>query len=160
MAVNLAKSSNPDQVDVRIGLLRRDGEYLREVFDGRIVAPGDAAAAKRSLAGAPLDIATMIRRVEPEVVMSFGMGVDMLTWLGLRLSGAARPRWICRQDNNPVNEMEKLPNHPLVRGAVRGLAHRARAGADARVAVSSGLASHMSADDAQSGAPPRVIYNP
>ncbi len=160
VAVNLVKSSDTERVDLRLGLLRRDGEYLHEVFDGRIVAPGDAAAARRSLAGAPLDIAAMIRRVQPNVVMSFGMGVDMLTWLGLRLTGQARPRWICRQDNNPVKEMDKLPDHPLARGAVGELARRARADADARVAVSSGLASRMSADDLERAAPPRVIYNP
>lgn len=156
VAVNLVKSCDPDVVDVRLGLLRRDGDFLREVFDGRIVAPGDAAAATRPLMFAPTDIAAMIHRVQPQVLMSFGMGVDMLTWLGLRLTPhARRPRWICRQDNNPVNEMDKLPDNALARGVVAGLTRRARAGADACVAVASDLAAGM-----EEGPPPRVIHNP
>ncbi len=156
VAVNLVKSSNPDLVDVRIGLLRRDGDYLHEVFDGRIVAPGDAAAARRSLVFAPTDIAAMIRRVRPQVLMSFGLGVDLLTWLGLALTPHdQRPRWICRQDNNPVKEMDRLPDNALVRGVVGRLARRMRADAQACVAVARDLAAGM--DEA---APPRVIHNP
>jgi glycosyltransferase involved in cell wall biosynthesis len=156
VAVNLVKSCDPELIDLRLGLLRRDGEYLREVFDGRIVAPGDAAAAKRSLLSAPADIAAMIGRVRPEVVMSFGMGVDLLTWLGLRLTPPdRRPRWICRQDNNPVNELDRLPDNAWLRRIVGGLSRQARGAADARVAVASDLAARM-----HRGAPPRVIYNP
>jgi glycosyltransferase involved in cell wall biosynthesis len=156
VAVNLVKSCDPDRVDLRLGLLRRDGEYLRDVFDGRIVAPGDAAAANRSSMSAPTDIAAMIRRVRPQVLMSFGMGVDLLTWLGLRLTPAeGRPRWICRQDNNPANEMDKLPDNEWLRHVVGGLARRARAGADAHVAVARDLAAGMN-----EGAAPRVIHNP
>ena len=156
VAVNLVKSCDPELIDLRLGLLRRDGEYLREVFDGRIVGPGDAAAAKRSLTHAPADIAGMIRRVRPRVLMSFGMGVDLLTWLGLRLMPAdRRPLWVCRQDNNPANEMDHLPETHLVRGVVGALARRARADSDACVAVANELAAHM---DRASAA--RVIYNP
>jgi glycosyltransferase involved in cell wall biosynthesis len=156
VAVNLVKSCDPDLVDVRLGLLRRDGEYLREVFDSRIVTPGDAAAATRSLIYAPTDIAAMIRRVRPQVLMSFGMGVDMLTWLGLRLTPVdRRPRWVCRQDNNPVNEMDKLPDNPWVRALVGGLAGATRADADACVAVASELAARM-----DGGVARRVIHNP
>ncbi len=156
VAVNLVKSCDTERVDLRLGLLRRDGEYLREVFDGRIVGPGDAAAARRSVMNAPMDIASMIQRVRPQVIMSFGMGVDLLTWLGLRLTPASRrPRWVCRQDNNPVNEMDKLPDNDFVRGVVGGVARRARADADACVAVASDLAAHM-----PGGGAPRVIHNP
>ena len=156
VAVNLVKSCDPALTDVRLGLLRRDGEFLREVFDGRIVAPGDAAAARRSLISAPTDIAAMIDRVRPHVIMSFGMGVDMLTWLGLRLIPADRqPRWICRQDNNPVNEMEKLPDNTWFRSLVGGLAGKARADTDACVAVSHDLAARMPTTKK-----PRVIHNP
>jgi glycosyltransferase involved in cell wall biosynthesis len=156
VAVNLVKSCDPDLVDVRLGLLRRDGEYLREVFDSRIVTPGDAAAATRSLIYAPTDIAAMIRRVRPQVLMSFGMGVDMLTWLGLRLTPVdRRPRWVCRQDNNPVNEMDKLPDNPWVRALVGGLVGETRADADACVAVASELAARM-----DGGVARRVIHNP
>jgi glycosyltransferase involved in cell wall biosynthesis len=156
VAVNLVKSCDPDLVDLRLGLLRRDGEYLREVFDGRIVAPGDAEAARRSITSAPADIAAMIGRVRPSVVMSFGLGVDLLTWLGLRITPAhRRPKWICRQDNNPINEMDRFPNNAWLRGGVGALARRARADADARVAVASDLAATMGGR-----APPRVIHNP
>ena len=156
VAVNLVKSCDPGVVDVRLGLLRRDGDYLHEVFDGRIVAPGDAAAARRSLVFAPTDIAAMIRRVRPQVVMSFGLGVDLLTWLGLALTPQSqRPRWICRQDNNPVKEMDKLPDNVMVRGVVGGLARRIRADADACVAVARDLAAGMDGRP-----PPRVIHNP
>ena len=156
VAVNLVKSCDPGLVDVRLGLLRRDGEYLRDVFDGRIVAPGDASAAKRSTLTAPTDIAAMIRRVRPQVLMSFGTGVDLLTWLGLRLTPSdKRPQWICRQDNNPLNELDKLPDNAWMRGVVRGLAAKARADATACVAVASGLAASMAHPTA-----PRVIHNP
>ena len=159
VAVNLVKSCDPALVDVRLGLLRRDGEYLREVFDGRIVAPGDVRDARRSALFAPTDIAGMIDRVRPEVLMSFGMGVDMLAWLGLRLIGSRRPRWICRLDNNPIKDLDALPNSRLLRGAVGDLSRRARASADATVAVSADMAKSATLDG-NWGSAPRVIHNP
>ena len=56
--------------------------------------------------------------------------------------------------------MDKLPEHPAIRGVVGTLARKARAGADARVAVSSELATRMTADGADLDPAPRVIHNP
>ena len=105
VAVNLVNCSDGDVVELHLGLLDRSGPFLSDVQPHRVVGtPG------RSYWRAPVEIADMIRSVKPDVVMSFGMGLNLLTWLAIRtLSKKERPHWICREDSNTDAEVAALP---------------------------------------------------
>jgi glycosyltransferase involved in cell wall biosynthesis len=160
VAVNLINRWDPRVVDARIGLLRRDGPYLAEVDPDRLTAPARVAGRTAALARAPLEIARMIRRDRPEVVMTFGLGTDLLAWPALRALGAARPNWICRGDSNPDAEIGALRFGPLGRGVVRAAARRAHRSADGVVAVARDLAARIDADAHPASPRAQVIYNP
>ncbi|HEY1878850.1 MAG TPA: glycosyltransferase [Caulobacteraceae bacterium] len=155
VAVNLANHCNPSLVDLRLGLLRRHGPYLEEMDAGRV-----EMAASGSLWRAPLDIARMIRAAQPQVVMSFGMGVNMLTWLALKALGPDRPRWICREDSNPDAEIRNLLASHAGRAAVRKTTQWAYRSADYLLVVGHDLAAHLVRQDGFEPGRLGVIHNP
>jgi len=160
VAVNLMNRCDPLAVDLRLGLLRRAGRYLDEVDPCRIVEPRIARTGAPAALRAPADIAGMVRSVRPQVLMSFGMGLNMLSWLALRGLGGHRPAWICREDSNADAEIAALTTGRLGRAAVRAaIAHVYRA-ADARLAVSRDLASRLERGFALPDGGTRVIHNP
>ncbi|HWA61043.1 MAG TPA: glycosyltransferase [Caulobacteraceae bacterium] len=135
VAVNLARRCDPEAVDVRLALLRRQGAYLDEVEADRIdAAPARPGAVTRAIA-APADIAAMLRRSRTDVLMSFGLGVNMQTWLALQALGRRRPRWICREDNNLDAEIGGVAKDPVSRAVALAAARKVYRSADAFVAV-------------------------
>jgi len=161
VAVNLLNRCDPSLVDLRLGLLRRTGPYLAEVDACRVVAPPAVReGAFASAALAPIDIAHMVRAVRPQVLMSFGMGVNMLTWVALRGLGRDRPRWICREDSNPRAEIDNLLTNPIGRGAVEWARRCMHRSADGFVAVAKDLAARLDDSAGLPRRPTRVIYNP
>ena len=160
VAANLVNRCDPALVELRLGLLRRTGPFLTEVDPDRIDAPSDRAASSMAVVLAPLDIARMVRARRPQVVMSFGMGVNMLTWLALRGLGRDRPCWICREDSNADAEIDNLLANPVGRALIKSLTRRVCRSADGLLAVARDLASTLERQiDAAPGAV-RVIHNP
>ncbi|HEV2363918.1 MAG TPA: glycosyltransferase [Caulobacteraceae bacterium] len=158
VALNLARHCDPAVCDVRLGLLHREGPYLAEFDRTRIVGPPRRGESFKDHVTAPLAIAAMIRRAQPEVVMTFGPWLEVQTFWAMRLLGGSAPRWICRQDNNRAAEIGDLTSSRAARAALSAVLSLAHSGADARVAVSRGMAARLSARGA---APPtRVIHNP
>lgn len=153
VAVNLANHCNPSLVDLRLGLLRRQGPYLDEIDPDAVDSVAGASLA-------PLGVARMIRAAQPQVVMSFGMGVNMLTWLALKAVGPDRPRWICREDSNPDAEIGDLLGWPIGRAAVRMATQSAYRSADCRLVVTQDLASRMIKLDAFEAGRLHAIHNP
>ncbi|MGI9169092.1 MAG: glycosyltransferase [Caulobacteraceae bacterium] len=130
IAVDLFNSRDLASADLRLALLARVGHYLAEVNPRRVVSPAHDWSGLLGFARAPADIAWMIRRLRPQVLMSFGMGVNLLTWLALRGLGRERPRWICREDSNPVAEIAHLTRSRLGRSAIAGAVAHAYRSAD------------------------------
>ena len=160
VAVNLVNRCDPAAVDLRLGLLSRTGPFLTEVDPRRVEAPGRRRAALPIALRGPADIARMIRDVRPQVLMTFGMGVTMLTWLAMKGLGRDRPRWICREDSNPDAEIENLLTNRLGRSAIRAASRHAHGGADGFVAVARELATKLDSRARPGRAPTRVIHNP
>ncbi|MGI8840035.1 MAG: glycosyltransferase, partial [Caulobacteraceae bacterium] len=160
VAVNLMNRCDPGAVDMRLGLLRRVGPYLDEVDPRRVSAPPDSRFGRAGVFGAPSAIARMIGAAPPRVLMSFGMGVNMLAWLTLRGLGGDRPTWICREDSNAEAEIANLTASPIARAAVGAAMRRVYCSADALLAVSQDLASRMERRLGISTGAMRVIDNP
>ena len=129
VAVNILQSCDPDRVDIRLGLLRRAGPYLAQVDNASI-------AVARNIVG-------MVREAHPDVLMSFGMGINLMVALAMARLGRRRPVWICREDSNMEAEITNLTGSRMGRWVVGGLVGRAYRSADALVSVSADLARRL-----------------
>ena len=176
VAVHLLNRCDPALVDVRMGLLRREGPFLAEADPTRIEA---ATIGKRwfghqghnsgfyradrlvaSTVLAPINFAHMIRTHRPQVVMSFLKGVSLLTWMAVNRVGDARPRWIVREGNNTDAVIEDEVSHPLGRAIVKGITRKAYRSADCFLANSHEMARGLQQRLALDGDRVRVIQNP
>ncbi len=160
VAVNLMNRCDPLAVDLRLGLLRRVGPYLGDVDPCRIVAPKVARTGASGVLCAPADIARMVRAVRPQVLMSFGMGINMLTWLALGRLGRDRPAWICREDSNADAEIAELTASRFGRGLVGAAMGHVYRDADRLQSVSRDQAANLERRLALPPGRVRVIYNP
>ena len=104
----------------------------------------------------------MIAATAPDVVMSFGMGVNIPPWqVALALPrGARRPRWICREDSNTAAEIANLAPGPVGRAAVTAVIRRVYGAADRLLAVSTGLGGPSLPARVAGRAGGTVIHNP
>jgi glycosyltransferase involved in cell wall biosynthesis len=160
VAVNLVNRCDPAAVDLRLGLLSRTGPFLAEVDPMRVAAPTPGRGGLPILLRGPPDIARMVKQVRPQVLMTFGMGVTLLTWLAMMGLGRDRPRWICREDSNPTAEIDNLLSSRLGRSAVRAVSRRAHGSADSCVAVAHDLAAQLDSRGRPGRRATRVIHNP
>lgn len=175
-AVHIFNRLDRDRFDVRMGLLRASGPYLDQVEPERlIVAPGgeehfnfdgpnSAQYAAGKLLGAasraPLAFRRMVAQHQPDVVMSFLKGTNLLTWLALMNLGRERPRWIAREGNNVLAVLhEETPNRLVERTSYR-LTRRAYRRADAVLANSTDMAANLTADLGLDPGRVRMINNP
>lgn len=129
VAVNILQGCDPDRVDIRLGLMRRSGPYLAQVDAAYI------AVAR--------DIVGMVREARPDVLMSFGMGINLMVALAMVRLGRRRPVWICREDSNMDAEITNLIGSRMGRWVVGGVVGRAYRSADALVSVSTDLARRL-----------------
>ncbi len=160
VAVNLIRHCDPALVDLRLGVLRRTGAYLGDVEPCRVVGGRAPAPAWKQALTAPADIARMIGETRPDLLMSFGLGVNMLTTLALGLTGAARPRWICREDSNLDAEIANVTPNALGRAAVRWATRVVHHSADCLLAVGADLGAELGRQLPRARADIRVIHNP
>ncbi len=155
VAVNLLNWCDPDLVDLRLGLLDRSGPFLADVAPHRVVGtPG------RSHWRSPLQIAAMIRTVQPDVVMTFGMGLNLLTWLATRTLGKNRPHWICREDSNTDAEVAALPIGAMGKAIVRATVRAVYRSADCLLTVSQDMARQLHKRFQIDPQRLRVVHNP
>ncbi|MDF2495650.1 glycosyltransferase [Sphingomonas sp.] len=176
VAVHLANRCDPTLVDVRIGLLRAAGPFVKDVDPARLmVAPegerrfvfeGPNAGfyrPDRLIAGtlqAPIAFRRMIRDWQPDVVMSFLKGTTLITQLALSGLGPARPRWIAREGNNTLAVIGDELKSPMARRLVAWHTARAYRAADVLLANSQHMADGLIEDLALDRARLRVIRNP
>ncbi len=160
VAVNLFNRCDARDLDLRLGLLRRTGPYLDEVDGRRVTALPDHRGRLSDWARTPRDLARMITEVKPQVLMTFGMGVDVLTWLALARFGSDRPQWICRQDSNPDAEIANLTGNPVGRAAVAAFTRHIHRVSDGFVAVAKDLAAQVDQRAGPTERHAQTIYNP
>ena len=122
VAVHLMNRMDPRRFDIRMGLLRAAGPYMGQVDMDRVLVapegeryfnydgPNSAQYTTGKVIGsavrAPLAFRKMIRDAQPDVVMSFLKGTNLLAWLGLACIGRNRPKWIAREGNNVLSVIE------------------------------------------------------
>ena len=176
VAVHLLNRCDPDQIDLRMGLLRKAGPFLGEADASRIdVSPigqdwlafeghnSSFYRPRKLIAGAvfaPANVSNMIRAHRPHVVMSFLKGMSVLTYFVLKGLGEARPRWIAREGNNTDAVIDDELANPTGRALIKGLTRRCYRAADCFLANSHEMARGLrEALDLDRGRI-RVIHNP
>ncbi len=143
VAVNLLRNCDPSRVDLRVGLLRREGDYLPQLQPEQMIGPVGRGRGLLDSFRAPFDVARMIGDASPDVVMSFGLGLNLAVCAALGFSARPRPYWICREDSNPWAEVLNLAAGPLSRAAVRAALRKAYGAADCLLTVSEDLAAAL-----------------
>jgi glycosyltransferase involved in cell wall biosynthesis len=177
VAVHLLNRSDPELVNVRMGLLRKAGPFLPEADQSRIdVSPigerwlqfeghnSNFYRPHKVVAGgvlAPLSVRRMIRRFNPHVVVSFLKGMSLVTGIALgTMGGRTRPSWIAREGNNTLAVIEDEASWPLVRATMRRMITTAYRSADCFLANSHHMADQLEQDLGLDHARIRVIHNP
>jgi N-acetylgalactosamine-N,N'-diacetylbacillosaminyl-diphospho-undecaprenol 4-alpha-N-acetylgalactosaminyltransferase len=99
-------------VDVRLGLLREEGEFLDEVSRSRLVLVAPDARVKRLLFALPWSrdfvncilairqIRGMLQQIEPEVVVSFTLETTIPMYFVSLAGHAKRIAWVISEDSN------------------------------------------------------------
>lgn len=139
VALSLAEHCDASEAQISLGLLRHEGDFIGETSNVTLIGEGG------SLWTAPWRIAAMARAFDADIIMSFGMGVNLLTWLALRLLGGDRPAWICRDDSDIDAEVRDLKMPSWIAALVRlgvGIAYRS---ADCVLGVSAEVTERLKA---------------
>ena len=176
VAAHLVNRSDRSEVDVRLGLLQRTGPYLDDVDPAYVdVAPigenwvtyeGENSSfykPHRLLVGgvlAPANVAAMVRRFRPDVMVSFLKGMNVIVYAARHLLGAARPRWIAREGNNTDVVIDDEVKNRLGRAAVKTLVRHCYRSADCVLANSHEMARGLELNLGVPHAHLRVIHNP
>ena len=176
VAVHLMNRMDPRRFDIRMGLLRAAGPYMGQVDMDRVLVapegeryfnydgPNSAQYTTGKVIGsavrAPLAFRKMIRDAQPDVVMSFLKGTNLLAWLGLACIGRNRPKWIAREGNNVLSVIEEESPNRIAASASLGLTKKAYRAADAVLANSSDMAQGLIHDLGLDPARMRMINNP
>jgi glycosyltransferase involved in cell wall biosynthesis len=182
IAVSLLNHIDRNHFDVRLGLLRAEGPYLSDTQPAHIElaadhdrmgwfqsAPADSLNAptlRRSLMRlcrtpyTVLQLRALIRRVHPDIVLSFMTGFNIMTGLALRSSRHSHARWIAREGNNVIAVFRYTFSYRVLQSLARRFLRWSLRTADCTLAISQGLRDSLVG---QIGVPPdkvRVIYNP
>ena len=152
VAVHLLNRCDPAVVDVRMGLLRKAGPFLKDADPKRVHASrigqdllafeGHNSSFYRPdklVAGAvlaPANISRLIRDHRPHVVMSFLKGMSVLTYFVVKGMGRTAPRWIAREGNNTDAVIDDELSNPAGRALIKGLTRRVYRAADCFLANS------------------------
>lgn len=176
VAVQLHNQLDRRRFDVRTGLLRAAGPYLSQIEADRLLiaedgerrfnyeGPNRAQYSPGKLLGAvqraPLAYRRMMAEFQPDVVMSFLKGTNLLTWLALMGLGSRRPKWIAREGNNVLAVVREEAPNPFVERVSLGLTRRAYRRADAVLTNSTDMAIGLADDLGLDRSKVRMINNP
>ena len=159
-AINLLKNCDPTRLTVSLGLLHRHGPFLSEVEPELITGPTVWPGWLASRLVAPFTVIGIIRKTKPDVLMSFGMGIHVYTWLALAAMGPRRPIWVCREDNNPDAEIRRVIPTQAARDLFFIVRRQTYKAADAIVAIAEDLKARLARAYLPAESKTRVIYNP
>lgn len=175
-AVMIANRLDKTIFDVRIGLLRGAGQWMEQVDPAQLlIAPNGERyfnyeannnrlyRLDKLLPGAtraPKAFRQMIDDFQPDVVMSFLKGTNLITWRAMLGMGANRPAWIVRDGNNALAVIEDELKSPLLRKGMRALVSRIYKTADAILANSTDMAEGFIKDLGVARTRTRIVHNP
>jgi glycosyltransferase involved in cell wall biosynthesis len=176
VAVHLMNRSDPERLDLRMGLLRRAGPYLPLVDPARIshrdwgerffpsegsdrsfYAPHRLAM---SAATAPFVYRSIMNEVRPDVVMSFAKGTNLVAGWSMAGMGKNRPAWIAREGNNTLRAIEDEASSRLAARAAAALTGRCYRGADCVLVNAHAMAGNLHEALGVPEGRLRVIHNP
>ena len=176
VAAHLINRCDPSQVDLRLGLLQATGPYLADVDPALVdVAPigkdwvryeGDNSSFYKPhrliLASllAPTNVAAMVRRRRPDVMVSFLKGMNVITYAARAGLGPGAPRWIAREGNNTDVVIDDEVRNPLGRTLVKTLVRHCYRAADCVLANSHEMARGLQRNLGVPHSRLRVIHNP
>ena len=176
VAVHVMNRIDPRRFDMRMGLLRAAGPYMDQVDMDRVLVapdgekhfnydgPNSAQYTTGKVLGsairAPLAFRQMIREAQPDVVMSFLKGTNLLAWLATPKLSRSRPKWIAREGNNVLDVVNEESPNPLAAKLSLGITRKAYRGADVVLANSSDMAEGLVKDLSLDPAQMRMINNP
>ncbi len=176
MAVHLYNHCDPREFDVRLGLLRATGPYLdqidrarveesplRHFRAGQVDGPNQAQLSRRNVmalsALVPFAVHALLRRVRPDVVITFLKGMSVCMMFVAPLYGRRRFHWIAREGNNTQRVLDFETRNAAFHGVLKRLTHRAFASADRLVAISEDLGSSLARLEQVSPSKLRTIHN-
>ncbi len=176
VAVAIYNGLDRSRFEVHLGLLRLNGPYVDDLADTERVhvapegeerfnydGPNKAQYSPLKLIGsawrAPRALRKIVEQVQPDVVMSFLKGTNVLTW-GALGNLKPRPKWIAREGNNVAAVLAEEAPNPVVRGISRWLTRRAYRRADAVLVNSQALREGLARDLDLERERVRVIPNP
>jgi len=176
VAVHLANDLHGGALDVRMGLLRRAGRYIDLVEPERLHFrnwcerwfPADGASATfyrpdrflRSVTLGPLAFRSIIREADPDLIVSFCKGPNVLTYLALKGMSGRRPRWIAREGNNIIRSASEDGRDKARRGLEHALVRSTYRAADCVVTNSDQLAVSLRDHFGLPAEKLRVVRNP
>lgn len=176
VAVRLMDRLDPQRFEMRMGLLRAAGPYMGEVDQQRLMVapdgdehfnydgPNSAQYTVGKVIGsavrAPLAFRKMVREFQPDVVLSFLKGTNLLVWLSLLGLGRRRPKWIAREGNNVLSVVDEESPNAFVASASLGLTKKAYRAADVVLANSSDMAEGLTKDLGLDRRKMRMVNNP
>ena len=160
--VNLVKYIDPAEVDFRIALLYRRGDYLEQTPAESVLSPPPAGWLQRMLSYLPrsgfgtvrhaLALRALLKQHKPDLLITTIEGMHFVAYLALRMMGRDRPRWVIREGNNTSASLSGNRKLKLVRHVY---AH-----ADAYLAISSGLKELLASQFDLTPDKIDVIFNP
>ena len=176
VAAHLINRCDRSQVDIRLGLLQRTGPYLSDVDPAHVdVSPigenwvtyeGDNSSFYRPhrllLSGvlAPANVAAMVRSFQPDVMVSFLKGMNIVAYAARAILGPHPPRWVAREGNNTDVVIDDEVKNPLGRALVKTAVRHCYRAADCVLANSHEMARGLEVNLGIPHAKLRVIHNP
>ena len=152
VALNLLKGIDPNLAEVRIGLLKEGGHYFNDLdyaalvrssvgqglfdFDGPNSLAYHPLKALQAAVMAPRRIRSLIRSYEPDIIISFLKGMNLLTWRALNGMQERRPFWIAREGNNALRVIEEEAPNTIVKTIVKHLTAKVYRAADITLGIS------------------------
>ena len=176
VAAHLINRCDHTELDIRLGLLQKTGPYLADVDVSRVdVAPlgrdwlryeGDNSSFYKphrlalGAALAPTNVAAMVRKFRPDVMVSFLKGMNVIAYAARAGLGPRRPRWIAREGNNTDVVIDDEVKNPVGRSLVKSVVRHCYRAADCVLANSHEMARGLERNLGIPHAKLRVIHNP
>jgi N-acetylgalactosamine-N,N'-diacetylbacillosaminyl-diphospho-undecaprenol 4-alpha-N-acetylgalactosaminyltransferase len=113
-----------------------------------------------SVALGALVFRSMIREIDPDLVVGICKGPNVLTYLALRGMGEKRPRWIAREGNNIVRSADEVGRDKARRGIEHALVRNTYRAADRVLANFKRLAVSLAGTFELPSEKLRMVHNP
>jgi glycosyltransferase involved in cell wall biosynthesis len=152
---HLVKHIDREEFDVRVGLLWRDGPYLRDFAAADLVVPRLAHGWIRyrdqppwwrllpSLMLVPLQQREVLRRFRPDIIVTVTKAMNIAARVSLATLGRRSPAWVAREGNNTAAMIDDESPTVLTRRLQDAAVRICYGGADRVLAISAGVGADL-----------------